>query len=414
MKRREFIVNSLLTLGGAVLLDGCDFGKKKSKRSASDKVLTRKFQGLDIPLLSLGCMRLPTTPDGNIDMAHFEKMVDYAMSHGVNYFDTAYMYHKGESETAVGNVLSNYKRESFYLVSKNPLRALTSKEDVRKIFEEQLKKCRTDYFDLYMAHNMSRLTIDNYRNYDVYEQLLKFKEEGKVRHVGFSYHDDAEFLEAAVKEHPWEFCMMQLNYLGWYERDYKTHYKILADAKVPTVCMEPLHGGKLTHLTGSAKAVLEDNAPNDTQASFGLRWVASKENIFTVLSGMSSLDQLKENVETFTNYRPFTKEETAIADKIADILQKQGEINCTGCKYCQDCPRGIDIPAFFLAYNDYKSTKNPENLLKVYDQTSVFRRPDRCIKCKLCNEHCPQLLDIPPLLETIDQTIKNLKNAGAL
>ncbi|MDR1940741.1 MAG: aldo/keto reductase [Endomicrobium sp.] len=409
MKRRDFIVNSLLTLGGTVLLNGCKFGGKETQKNAGSKVLTRKFQGKDMPLLSLGCMRLPTDANGQIDMAHFEKMVEYAMQRGVNYFDTAYMYHKGESETAVGNVLSNYKRESFYLVSKNPLRALTSKADVRKIFEEQLKKCRTDYFDLYMAHNMSRLTIDNYRNYDVYEQLLKFKEEGKIRHVGFSYHDDAEFLEPVVNEHPWEFCMMQLNYLDWYVKDFKKHYEIITKAKTPIITMEPLRGGGLTKLTGSAKAVIADEAPQDTQASFGLRWAASKENVFTVLSGMSSLEQVQENVETFTNYRPFTKKEAEIADKVADILQRQGEINCTGCKYCQDCPRGIDIPMFFLAYNEYKSTGNPDNLLKCYNQTSPFHRPDRCIKCKLCNEHCPQLLDIPPLLEMIDETIKTLK-----
>jgi predicted aldo/keto reductase-like oxidoreductase len=409
MKRRDFIVNSALALGGAVLMDGCKPGGRGAQNgSDSGKVLTRKFHGKDIPLLSLGCMRLPTDANGQIDMAHFEKMVDYAMQHGVNYFDTAYMYHKGESETAVGNVLSNYKRESLYIVSKNPVRALTSKEDVRKIFEEQLKKCRTDYFDLYMAHNLSRLTIDNYRNYEVYEQLMKFKEEGKVRYVGFSYHDDAGFVDPIINEHPWDFCMMQLNYLGWYERDYKTQYEVITKAGVPVVSMEPLYGGKLTKLTGSAKAVLTDKAPQDTQASFGLRWVASKENVFTVLSGMSNLEQLKENIETFTNYRPFTKEETAVADKIADILQKQGAIECTGCKYCQDCPRGIDIPLFFLAYNDYKATGNPSNLLKAYDDTSPFHRPDRCIKCKLCNEHCPQLLNIPPFLEMIDNTYKQL------
>ncbi|MCL2334449.1 MAG: aldo/keto reductase [Endomicrobia bacterium] len=411
MKRREFIVNSLLTIGSAVLLDGCGFGRDKKTKNAGDKVVTRQFKGKDIPLLSMGCMRLPTI-DGKIDMAQTEKMIDLAMRRGVNYFDTAYMYHGGESETAIGKILSNYKRESFYLASKSPARMITSRDDVRRIFDDQLRKCQTDYFDFYMAHNLSRLTIDNYYNSDMYEELMKLKEEGRVKHVGFSFHDNAEFVKKIIGEHTWEFCLMQLNYLDWTAMDEKGQYEVLTKAGIPVIAMELLRGGALTRLTGSAKAVLSDNAPNDTQASFGLRWAAGRENVFSVLSGMSALQHMQENVETFTNYRPITKQEEEIAEKISAILQKRGEINCTACNYCQDCPRGIAIPAIFTMYNDYKASGDGEALVKQYERLNFREKADKCIKCGLCSQHCPQLLDIPPLLEMVDNTIKKLKNTA--
>ena len=424
MKRREFIVNSLLAIGGAVLLDGCNLGGNKTKKNAGNKVVTRKFKNLDIPLLSFGCMRLPVL-NGQVDIDHFEKMADYAMRRGVNYFDTAYMYHGGESENAVGRILSTYKRDSFILATKNPLRALNSKEDIRRIFDEQLKKCRVDYFDFYMAHNLSVLTADNYRNFKVYDELMKIKEEGLIKHVGFSYHGGDELLREAANEYPWEFCQIQFNYLDWKDmherrgmdspwsaRNVYKNYDILVKAKIPIIAMSPLRGGALSRLAGSAKAVVADQAPNDTPTSLALRWCAGKENVFTVLSGMSSLEQMKENVETFINYRPITEKEEAIAEKVAAILQKQGEINCTTCNYCADCPRGIAIAFIFDAYNEYKATGKAEVFIKKYDSLKEREKADKCIKCGLCSQHCPQLLDIPPLLEMVDNTIKKLKNTA--
>ncbi|WP_424244221.1 hypothetical protein Dip510_001421 [Elusimicrobium posterum] len=421
MKRREFIKNSLLAAAGTAFLTACSGKEEKpKKKTQGGKVLTRKFQNLEIPLLSMGCMRLPTQ-NGQIDMPHFERMVEYAMTHGVNYFDTAYMYHGGESENAVGRVLSNYKRENFFLATKNPLYSLTSKEDVRRIFEEQLKKCRVDYFDFYLAHNISERTVDNYRNFEVFEQMEKFKQEGKVRHVGFSYHGGPELLATVAPEHPWEFCQIQLNYLDWITpntakegnpyaaKNVKDNYDVLTKAGIPVLPMTPLRGGALTSLTGSAKAVIEREAPQDTQASFGLRWVSGRENCFTVLSGMSSMTQLEENVETFTNFRPFTEEENKTAQKVADILHSHGEINCTTCNYCYECPRGIAIPAIFLMYNEYKASGDTEAFIKKYDALNDRYKADKCIHCNLCNANCPQLLDIPTLLDGVRDTVANLK-----
>lgn len=424
MKRREFIANSLLTIAGTAFLTACNIKDEKTKKTGqAAKVLTRKFKNLDIPLLSFGCMRLPRI-DGQIDMPQFEQMADYAIRHGVNYFDTAYMYHGGESENAVGRVLSNYKRDSFMLATKSPLYSLTSKADVRRIFDEQLKKCRVDYFDFYLAHNISERSVDNYRNFDVYNELHKIKEEGKIKHLGFSYHGGDKLLNQVANEHAWEFCQIQLNYLDWVTpdtvksvnpgaaRNVKKNYDILTKANIPVLSMTPLRGGALTNLTGSAKAVLANEAPEDTQASFGLRWAAGRENTLTVLSGMSSMQHMIENVETFTNYRPFTREEDKIAEKIAGILQKQGEINCTTCNYCHDCPRAIAIPAIFSLYNDYKATGQTETFIKKYDSLKNREKADKCIKCGLCNANCPQLLDIPPLLEKVDNAVKNLKLKG--
>ncbi|MCL2484584.1 MAG: aldo/keto reductase [Endomicrobia bacterium] len=415
MKRREFIVNSLLTVAGTAVLGACGANdtNKQKKSGQTNRVVTRKFQHLDIPLLSFGCMRLPTI-NGQIDMEHFEKMADYAMRHGVNYFDTAFMYHGGESENALGRVLSSYKRDSFFLATKNPLRALTSKADVRRIFEEQLRKCRVDYFDFYLAHNISVLTIYNFRSFGVYEELVKLKQEGLIKHLGFSYHGGAELLEEVANEYPWEFCQIQLNYLDWTAMNVRKNYRILTKAKIPVLPMTPLRGGALTRLTGSAAAVLANEAPNDTQASFGLRWVAGRENNFTVLSGMSSLQQMEENVETFVNFRPFTKQEDEIAERISVILQKKGEINCTTCNYCVDCPRGIAIPFIFDAYNEYRATGDAEAFLKRYDSLRARQKADRCIKCNFCNEQCPQLLNIPPLLEKVEETLKNLRAQQAV
>ena len=409
MKRREFITSSLLTIAGTTLFTACDNKVKKREKGAShDKVVTKKFKNYDISLLGFGCMRLPTINE-QIDMPQFEKMVDYAMRRGINYFDTAYMYHGGESENAVGKVLSNYKRDSFFLATKNPTRLLTSKSDVRRILEEQLKKCQTDYFDFYLAHNISVTTVDNYRNFDVYNEMVKFKQEGKIRHIGFSYHGADDLLEEVANENPWEFCQIQINYLDWTAMDIRKNYEVLEKAQIPTIAMTPLRGGKLTELTGSAKAVLKDEAPNDTPASFGLRWVAGRENIFTLLSGMSNIQQLEENIETFTNYTPFTQHEEKVANKISDILQQQGEINCTRCNYCYDCPRGVAIPKIFSLYNDYKATSDANAFISKYDALKDREKAHRCIKCGLCNSQCPQLLDIPNLLDKVIESINDLK-----
>ncbi len=409
MKRREFIVSSALAIGAGAILGGC--GSKKDQKTAS-KVVRRKFQNITTPLIALGCMRLPMS-DNKVDMVELDKMVEYAIEHGANYFDTAYMYVDGKSENAIGEVLKKYPRESFILADKCPAYLVKSKEDVRKLCLEQLKKCQVKYFDNYMVHNINKNTLSNYRDNNMYDELMKLKKEGLVKHVGFSFHGDPKMLKEVINEHKWDFCQLQINYLDWEVVNADELYKIADEAKVPVIVMEPLRGGVLCNLPSKALELLKQECPNDTQASFGLRWVAQKERVFTILSGMSNFQQLKENVDTFINYKKMTEEEIKTGYKIAQIIQSQGAISCTACKYCMEvCPRGINIPGIFGLYNMYKgNNQNNKNFLFVYNYNALEEstKANNCIECKLCNKNCPQNLDIPKLLKDVEKEIKKLE-----
>ena len=413
MKRREFIINSALAVGGTTLLAGC--GKKEVKK-AEGQVVRRKFDNTTMPLIALGCMRLPMR-DGKIDMVELDKMVEYAMAHGANYFDTAYMYVDGKSENAIGEVLKKYPRESFILTDKNPAYLVNSPSDVHKLFNEQLKKCQVEYFDNYMVHNINKNTIRNYRDNDMYGELLKLKKEGKIKHLGFSFHGDPKMLREVISEHKWDFCQLQLNYLDWEVVNADELYQIADDAGVPVIVMEPLRGGVLCNLPEKAANHLKEKCPNDTQASFGLRWIAGKERVFTILSGMSNLQQLKENVDTFVNYREITPEEEKVGQELAHIIQSGGAISCTACRYCMEvCPRGINIPAIFGLYNMYKgSTAANAAFMFVYNYNALKeeQRADKCIECGLCIKNCPQDLQIPKLLKEVDKTVKEVEKGMA-
>ena len=406
MKRREFIINSALTLGGAALLAGC--GKHEVILS-ENQIAKRKFKDLSVPLLGFGCMRLPMRGE-EVDMNELEKMVEYAMQHGANYFDTAYMYVDGKSETAMGKVLSNYNREDIILADKSPAMYMKSKDDVKRIFEEQLKKCKTDYFDFYMVHNINKNTIDNYRNFEMFNQLNEFKKQGLVKYVGFSFHGTPEMLREVAPEHPWDFAQLQINYLDWDVVKAHEQYDIVQAQKIPVTVMEPLRGGGLVNLSEKAAAKLKELYPDTTPAAFGLRWAASRSNVITVLSGMSNLKQMQENIQTFIDYKDMTEAEIKAADEIAKIIQSQGEINCTACKYCTEvCPRGINIPAAFALYNQYKVTNNKGIFSMYYSTLGESEKPDKCIKCGLCNKNCPQSLDIPNLLAKVEKTYSDIK-----
>ncbi len=413
MKRRDFIINSALAVGGAALLSGCS---KKEIKKAQNQVVRRKFDNTDTPLIALGCMRLPMR-NGKIDMVELDKMVEYAMAHGANYFDTAYMYVEGKSENAIGEVLKKYPRESFILADKCPAYLVNKPEDVRRLFEEQLKKCQVEYFDNYMVHNINQNTLSNYRDNDMYGEILKLKKEGKIKHLGFSFHGDPQMLKEVINEHKWDFCQLQLNYLDWEVVNADDLYQIADEAGVPVIVMEPLRGGILCNLPEKAVQTLKEKCPNDTQASFGLRWVAGKERVFTILSGMSNLQQVKENIDTFVNYREFSKEEEKVAHEIAQIIQSQGAISCTACKYCMEvCPRGINIPAIFGLYNMYKGSTQPNrSFMFVYNYKALkeSEKADKCIDCKLCNKNCPQNLDIPELLKTVAKEVKEAEKGMA-
>lgn len=406
MKRREFIINSAIAIGGTALLSGC--GEKKLIKS-ENQVAKRKYKDIEVPLLALGCMRLPMRND-EIDQQELDRMVDYCMEHGANYFDTAYMYVDSKSELAIGKSLKRYKREDFILADKSPIYKMKTREDVREIFDEQLKKCQVEYFDFYMCHNINKNTVDTYRNVAMYDELVKLKKEGKIKYLGFSFHGTPDILREVVKEHKWDFAQLQINYLDWDVVKAKEQYDIVQVEGIPVIVMEPLRGGGLVNLSDKALAKLKEHYPDTTPASFGLRWAASRKNVVTVLSGMSNLQQVKENIQTFIDYKEMTEDEIKVADEISKIIQSQGEINCTACKYCMEvCPRGINIPAAFALYNQYKISKSKMSFTMYYDTLSEAEQPDACIKCGLCSKNCPQNLDIPALLTKIADEYKKIK-----
>ena len=406
MKRREFIINSALAVGGTALLAGCG---KRDVITKEGQISKRKFHDLEIPLLGFGCMRLPMKNETTIDQQEVDRMVDYCMDHGANYFDTAYMYVNGESENSVGKSLKRYKREDFMLADKSPIYKMKTQSDVRKIFEEQLKKCQVEYFDFYMCHNINKNTVDTYRQVNMYDELLKLKNEGKIKYLGFSFHGTPDILREVVKEHKWDFCQLQINYLDWDVVKAHEQYEIVQAESIPVTVMEPLRGGGLVNLSDKALEKLKSAYPDTTPAAFGLRWAASRQNVVTVLSGMSNLGQVKENIATFMNYKDMTAEEEKVADEIAKIIQSQGEINCTACKYCMEvCPRGINIPAIFSLYNQYK-VSGVGMMFKIYYETlAENEQAHNCIKCNLCNKNCPQALEIPQLLAKVDEEYKKV------
>ncbi|MHC6203809.1 aldo/keto reductase [Breznakiellaceae bacterium SP9] len=360
--------------------------------------------GIDVSLLGFGCMRLPLVGDdkAKIDYPLAQKMIDRAIKSGVNYFDTAWPYHDGMSEVFVGDTLSKYPRETYFLASKMPTWELIQSEtDVERIFNEQLGKCKVDYFDFYLVHSLERDRMDRFQRFDMYNKLLKKKEEGKIKRLGFSFHDNAELLAQIVKEHRWDFAQIQLNYIDWDTLNAKGLYEILTQAKLPVIIMEPVRGGALATLNAKSTAILKEAAPTASTASWALRFAAALPNVMTVLSGMSSLEQVDDNLQTFRHFKPLTDSEQAVLAQAAAAFRASGTIPCTGCRYCMDCESGVDIPRVFSHYNTYQTTKERFIFDMCYRSLSDSQQPKNCIGCGECLKKCPQSIDIPRFMKEI-------------
>lgn len=360
------------------------------------------FEKLDamVSRLGFGAMRLPTLPDGSVDEAQTAQMVEYAIAHGVNYFDTAYMYMGGESERVMGRVLKKYPRDSFYLADKMPLQMAKNEQDVKRIFQDQLEKCQVDFFDFYLLHAMDRNRVAWMVDYKAYDFLCAMRREGKIRRLGFSFHDSAEVLDQILSRFEFDFVQVQLNYLDWTVQNARGVYQVLEKHGVPGIVMEPVRGGFLADPPRDAAAVLDEALPGKSYASDALRWVARLDGIKVILSGMSNMAQVIDNVNTFTNEPPMTDAQAAAVDRAAALIAQKKAIACTGCRYCEKCPKGIAIPEIFALYNRRKVFGEAFRVMQTY-QTSIApeHRADACIGCGYCQSQCPQQLKIPELLK---------------
>ena len=364
-------------------------------------MIYRDFQDLKLSALGLGTMRLPLI-DGKydqIDESAAAEMFAYAMEQGINYYDTAFGYHEGQSEIVTGKLLRQYPRESYYIATKFPGYDLSNMTKVEEIFEKQLEKTGLDYFDFYLFHNVNETNIDAYLDpqYGIYEYLLEQKNNGRIRHLGFSTHGDLDvmkrFLEA-YGEHM-EFCQIQLNYVDWTLQKAKEKVELIASYNIPVWVMEPLRGGKLANITDEDKQELAALRPDETVPAWGFRFLQSIPQVTMVLSGMSNFTQLKENIETFSQDKPLNETEMNGLLHVADNMMKRIVLPCTACRYCTEkCPQGLNIPALLEIYNEYCFTGGgflPAMQLSVIPED---KQPKACIGCRSCEAVCPQQIKI--------------------
>lgn len=381
----------------------------------------------EISLLGFGCMRLPRLYEDkqDIDYDRAQEMIDKAYASGVNYYDTAYPYHEGMSETFAGHALKKYPRESFYLADKMPTWLLKSRADGERIFEEQLAKCQTPYFDFYLCHAIGSSVQDFVNAYEktcVLDYLREEKAKGRIRHLGFSFHGVPDVLEELADRHDWDFVQIQLNYLDWDMQNAKRQYDILAKRSIPCIVMEPVRGGNLCKLCDESVRILNAVHPDKSLASWAIRFAASLPNVLTVLSGMSTMEHVEDNIQTMTDFEPLSGQEHEAIEKAVAAYLKTGTIPCTGCRYCMDCPSGVDIPKVFAVYNECaaanhlpislgKSQNYEENaqLFKAaYEVLPEENRANHCVNCRVCMEHCPQKIEIPVRMMEIHELASKL------
>ena len=384
-----------------------------------------EIAGVKVSALGMGNMRLPTfgEQESQIDKERAQAIIDYAMDHGINYYDTAYRYHGGESERFIGQALKSYPRESFLLASKFPGHMMVKKEGgvvgftsglsgwpdstVEGVFNEQLEKCRTDYFDFYLLHNVNEksLTIYDDAELQVVDYLKRQKALGRIRHLGFSSHAvSAATIDAFLTRHAglFDFVQIQLNYLDWKLQDAKGKYDAIVRHGLKVVVMEGVRGGRLAHLSDSQMARLRALRPEDSAARWALRWLQSLPEVAVVLSGMSTLDQIRENVETFSAPEPLSPAEAALLAEVADSMLDL--VPCTACRYCTEgCPQELEIPKIIAAYN---GVKNGDFMARYDPDADAAMDPRRCVGCGECAAICPQNIDIPAIMTAFPELLR--------
>ena len=356
--------------------------------------------------LGMGNMRLPVVEGDNskIDYDKAKAIIDRCMESGINYYDTAFIYHGGKSEEFVGRALAEYPRESFYAADKFNLQA---EPDYRAQFAEQLNRLQMDYIDFYLLHGIQDSLIDKFMSNGCISYFDEMKKQGKIRYLGFSYHGSVSELPELLKAYPWDFVQIQLNYYDWYFGNAKELYELLSAENIPVIVMEPVHGGLLANLNEEAGAELKKAAPDKSLASWAMRWVMELDNVQVVLSGMSDTAQIEDNLRTFDEALPLTKEDQEKLRQAAEIQHSAVSVACTVCRYCcPDCPVGLDIPRLLKAYNEAKI--GGAWRLASLGNLPEEKMPTACIGCGSCTRHCPQSFDIPGYMNEMKEMLKSL------
>ena len=362
--------------------------------------------GIETSLLGYGCMRFPTTAEGKIDREAAEKLLDKAYEQGVNYFDTAYPYHNGESEAFVGSVLKKYDRSSFYLATKLPLWGVQKLEDVDRIFSEQMERLQMDYVDFYLMHAVRKSTWDKMVELGVVNRLEDLKAEGKIRYLGFSFHDSYEVFEEVLRYRNWDFCQIQLNYMDTEIQAGMKGYALTEELNIPLVIMEPVKGGSLAAFAEDITSKFRALDPAASTASFALRWVASLPNVKVVLSGMSNQEQVEDNLATFSEFKPLNAQEANTIQEIVNLINSRVKSGCTGCGYCLPCPAGVAIPTNFRVWNTYHMYQNYNQVQWSWEkELGEEKQAKNCIKCGKCEQACPQKLSIRADLEKVQEDL---------
>lgn len=383
------------------------------RRQEENDMIYKQFQDVRLSALGLGAMRLPVLggKDAEIDEPAAQAMVDYAMEHGVNYYDTAWGYHGGNSELVIGRALARHPRESFCLATKFPGYDLNNMGKVEEIFEEQLKKCRVDYFDFYLFHNVCEMNIGQYLDprYGIDAYLTRQKANGRIRHLGFSAHGSVpvmrRFLEA-YGDHM-EFCQLQINYLDWTFQDAKAKVELLKEYNIPVWVMEPLRGGRLARLGESHTARLAALRPDEKTPAWAFRFLQTVPEVTMILSGMSNMDQLQENIRTFEEEKPLTEREMAELMEIADEILGKKALPCTACHYCTShCPQGLEIPELIKLYNEHNFTEGGFIAPMVLQTMPEEKRPSACVGCRSCEAVCPQQIKISEAMKDFAEKMK--------
>ena len=357
-------------------------------------------------LLGFGCMRFPLNQDGSIDEEETFAMLDKAYQAGVNYFDTAYPYHGGASEPVVGTALARYPRESFYLATKLPIWEVKTIDDVKTIFTKQLERLNMEYVDFYLMHALNKERWETIKKLGILNYCEELRKEGKIRYLGFSFHDDYEVFEEIVTSYSWDFCQIQLNYMDKDTQATTKGVELAESLGIPMVIMEPVKGGSLANLPDDINKMFQEVRPEDSIASWALRYVGSFSNVKVILSGMSDMSQVEDNLKTFVNFESLSDQEQQVVENVAETLHSRVQNGCTACKYCMPCPVGVNIPGSFGVWNEYHVYGNLKDTAYSWaKEIPEEAKPKNCIKCGKCEKVCPQKISIREDLERLQKEL---------